>query len=264
MFRDRCLAGLVAAALVLLAGCRSVPPSGADLGGSSAPAAALNKAQTADVQLALGHTLEARGELQQAAQFYSQAAKNDPLRAEVWARLAVVSDKDGMFAESFDAHRRAIQLDPNNPDLNCNLGYSYYLQQQWADAEPELRRAIALKPDHQRAHNNLGLVLARAGRGPEAFASFQRAGCSAPDAHTNLAYASTLNGDWVAARTQYKRALELDPSSKTARQGLESLEVLAAKFSPPGEEKQPGGGIVPAIATVPAAGSDLEVIPLVP
>jgi Tfp pilus assembly protein PilF len=251
MIPSRCVrVGWVAIlGVALLPGCRTGRPA-ADDGVGPAP---LSGHQTADVQVAMARTLEGRGEGQEATRYYAEAARNDPKRADAWGRLAILYDKEGKFAESEEAYRRATELQPNNADTLTNFGYSLYLQQRWPEAEAALGRAIAIKPDHQRAHNNLGLVMARTGRTQEALAAFQRAGCSTPDAHTNVAYASTLSGDFAAASSYYKRVLELDPASETARKGLEGIDALAAKLGPAGREPRAGGEIVPVAATVPAA-----------
>ena len=226
--------GGIALGLALLAGCRSAPHTVPDPNSPAAqePARSLTGAQVADVQVALARTVEGRGEVQQAAGFYTEAVRKDPTRADAWARLAVLADKEGKFAESEEAHRRALDLQPNDADLHCNRGYSLYLQERWDEAEAALRRAVGLKPDHRRAHNNLGLVMARTGRAAEALVCFRNAGCSSTDAHTNLAYGLTLSGDLSGARAQYELALKQSPASDSIRKRMEQLDVLSAELDP--------------------------------
>lgn len=219
--------GLVLLGLVVAFGCRSSRPTPAEP--VAEPSAALGQSQVADVQFALARTLEARGQGRDAIPIYAEAVKNDPRRADGWVRLAVSSDKEGLFAESAGYYQKALALEPTNADTYCNLGYSLYLQQRLLDAEAALRRAIELKPDHQRAQNNLGLVLARSGRGPEALDAFRRAGCTPADAHANLAYGLTMNGALPDARAQYEQALALDATSTAARKGLGELAAYAPK-----------------------------------
>src|SRR5262249_30838574 len=146
---QRLMIGAAVTGLGVLAGCRhssSTPPE---------PKVTLTSAQVGDVQVALARTLENRGELRQAIQCYAEAVRNDPARADAWARMALLSDKEGMFAESAQYYQRALALRPNDADTYCNMGYGLYLQQRWPEAEGALRRAIELRPDHQRAQNNL-------------------------------------------------------------------------------------------------------------
>lgn len=189
----------------------------------------LGTSQVADMQVALGRTLESRGTAGEALPVYQEAVKNDPKRADAWVRLAILANKEGMFVESAEHFQKALELQPDNADIHCNLGYSLYLQQRWAEAEQALRRATELKPDHRKAHNNLGLVLGRQGREEESLAAFRRSGCSEADAHLNLAYTLVLGSSWKQARAHYEAALALEPTSEQARKGLAGLDALAAK-----------------------------------
>jgi Flp pilus assembly protein TadD len=190
---------------------------------------ALRASQVADVHVALGRTLEARGEADQAQAAYLKALKEDPARGDAWARLAVLYDRQGRFADSDEAYRKAQVFAGDSPALACNRGYSYYLQRRWTDAESHLRQAIALEPAHARAHNNLGLVLAHTGRDAEALDEFRKAGCSDAEAHVNLGLARAVEGDWTGAQTHYGRAAALDPSSAQARKGLREINDLMAR-----------------------------------
>ncbi|MHC4220002.1 MAG: tetratricopeptide repeat protein, partial [Planctomycetota bacterium] len=50
-----------------------------------------------------------------------------------------------------------------------------YERGRWAEAEAELRKAIALNPDQPEWHFNLGLTLEASERDAEAMACFERA-----------------------------------------------------------------------------------------
>jgi Flp pilus assembly protein TadD len=222
---------VVALGLLGAPGCQlSGPPQRPQLPLAGKPEATprLTDAQVADVQIAEGRSLEKQGELAQAAAVYREAVKHDPGRADAYLRLGIVHDREGKFKESQEFYQKALKGAPGNAEIYCDVGYSLYLQQRWAEAEMNLRQALALAPDNRRAHNNLGLVLAHEGRYEDAMASFRRAGCTEADAHTNLAYALTLERCWPEARQHYERALAVDSSSTTARRGLKELDTLAA------------------------------------
>ena len=221
----------------LMAGCQNVEPRGPVPPGAipgaqtkakvSSPK--LSGAQVADVQVALGRSLEQSEEADQAAAAYTEALKHDPSRADALDRLAVLHDQQNQFAASAKLHQQALALQPKNADLHCNLGYSLYLQHDWVAAEVSLRKAIALAPEHSRAHNNLGLVLAHTGREGEALAEFRKAGCNEADAQVNLAFVLTLEKHWPEARQHYQQALATTPSSPTANEGLRQLSTLMAR-----------------------------------
>jgi Flp pilus assembly protein TadD len=221
------------AGLSCLAGCQhgSRPGDTFLLDGGPSKPAELTPAQLADVQVACARSLEKRGDEDQAVARYSEAVKHDPRRADAWLRLAILHDQQGKFADSAEMYRAALAQRPGDPDIFCNIGYSFYLQQRWAEAEMNLRQAITLQANHARAHNNLGLLLARTRRDNEALAEFRKGGCSDADAHANLAFALTLERRWPEARGHYRQALAADASCETARLGLQRLEAVLAKAS---------------------------------
>src|SRR5262249_20473956 len=150
-----------------LIGCHSAqsrPAGPSALGWRKEPQAAegtITPAQEADVQITLGRAAEQGGDLDQAMAAYRAALSRDKRRADAYARLAVLHDKQGKFRESAELYRKALEARPGDPDVYCDMGYSFYLQRRWAEAEMNLRQAVSLNPDHRRAHNNLALLLVR-------------------------------------------------------------------------------------------------------
>lgn len=222
---------ILALASLVAAGCQHGQPQLASNYSAPPPEASpkLGKEQVADVQIALGRSLEKQGSLDEAIQAYHNVLAKNPQRADVYARLAIVADKQARFNDSAPLHKRAIALDKTNADYYCNAGYSLYLQQDWENAEQCLSQAIQLKPDHARAHNNLGLVLARTGHTKEALAEFRKAGCSEADCHNNLAHALALNGAFPLAQRNYQLALKADPNSAMAQRGLATIQAMEAR-----------------------------------
>src|SRR5262249_1176226 len=89
---------LVLASLIA-SGCQSARPQIASNYGAPPPERApkLDKEQVADVQMALGRSLEKQGELDEAIQAYNKVQAKNPQRADVYARLAIVADKQARF-----------------------------------------------------------------------------------------------------------------------------------------------------------------------
>ena len=195
------------------------------------PTEPLKPEQKAEIQLAFAHGLELQGRTDEAKKIYLEVAKTSPRRADVHHRLALLHDRNGECQSAERYYQQAIRLAPNSAEMHGDLGYSYYLQQRWPEAEEHLRRAVALDPNLRRAHNNLGLLLARTGREAEAFDQFARAGCSEAEANSNLAFVLSLAERWDEARWHYRRALDIDPSLRPARDGLASLDSLAARHA---------------------------------
>lgn len=185
-------------------------------------------AQTADLQMAFGRIFEARGDLEHAMAAYRQAARHTPYGAEAYLRMAVLHDKLGQFAQAAAMYRDAIRLDPGNPEIFADVGFSLYLQERWEDAEMNLRQALAIHPQLQRAHNNLALVLARTDRIEEALAEFHRGGCEWTDAHANVAFVMATQGKHQLAQMHHQLA-----QSRQAGQNVH-LDV-----KPPRDERVP-------------------------
>ena len=226
---------LAAGALIGLAGCQQVPSrpgAPSPLGWGNEPKGGrttITPAQEADVQISMGRAAEQQGDLDQAMAAYRAALDRDRRRADAYARLAILHDKQGKFHESADLYRKALALRPGDADIFCDMGYSFYLQRRWAEAEMNLRQSIAINPEHRRAHNNLALLLVRDSRLGDALAEFGKAGSDPVQAHMNLAFALTIDQRWESARVEYQRALALDPSSQLAKARFDELNNLLAK-----------------------------------
>jgi Tfp pilus assembly protein PilF len=240
--------------LIGLAGCQQLTsrpkPRPTSVLDASGPTPRITAAQEADAQIDLGRTAEQRGEFDQATAAYRAALTRDKTRADAYQRLAVLRDKQGKYRESAELYRTAIEVDPGNPVIFCDQGYSLYLQRRWAEAEMVLRQAIVCDPEHSRAHNNLGLVLAHGGQVDDAVAEFRRGGSSEAEAHDNVAFALSTEGRWIEARAQYRRALKAKPASQVAAARLQELDAVVAKLDArPGH---PGPSTDPAVALTSA------------
>jgi Flp pilus assembly protein TadD len=235
-----------------LAGCqhpdRLAPPASLLLAPDGSPSE-LGPRQVADVKVALGQTLEKRGQAAEAMAAYAEAVKADPSRADAWLRQAVLSDQQGQFKQSAELYHKALALRPGDPDIYCDMGYSLYLQQRWAEAEMNLRQALALRHDHRRARNNLGLVLAHTDRPEEAVAEFRKAGCSEADARANLAFALAMDGRWPEARQQYAGALASAPPSAALQKEVGKLDALVAWAGRARDRGASAGEAAPRAAT---------------
>jgi Tfp pilus assembly protein PilF len=192
----------------------------------------LSKAQRADVKVTVARSLEKAGDIDRAIALYTEAAAADPKRLDACLRLAALDELQGRLKESREWYRKALTLQPDNADVYCDLGYSLYLQGEWTESSKQLQHALRLAPDHARAHNNLGLVLARLGQNDEAMAEFKKGGCTAADAHINVAYCNLLAGNSALARQHLETALKLDPDSAPAKKALQDMTVLLARQQP--------------------------------
>src|SRR5947209_14809344 len=93
---------MVAVASAGLAGCMTAGSSSRTYTGplTDEPTPRITERQAADVHVALGRSLEKRGDNDQALASYLEAAKRDPKNAEASWRAAILYDRQGNFRAS--------------------------------------------------------------------------------------------------------------------------------------------------------------------
>jgi Tfp pilus assembly protein PilF len=147
---------------------------------------------TTDVQLALAQTHERKGEIEKAIDAYQGLA--DEMKVPLaMHRLGVLHDRQGNFDLARDYYSKALKHRPKDAELLCDMGYSYYLQENWKASESHLRRAVDIDPKLTRAHNNLGLLLARLDQPDAALAAFRNATHDGDVALANFNYVFHAN-----------------------------------------------------------------------
>jgi Flp pilus assembly protein TadD len=195
--------------------------------------ATVTQDQRVHVHLDLGKVFEAQGNHEAALLEYQEALTASETRGMGKARaqeqalshrrMAGALDRLGRFAQAEVHYKKALRLDPRNPRIWNDAGYSYYLQGRWADAERTLKTAARLAPEDQRIKKNLGLVVAAAGRPQEAFPLLSKYSGDAIG-HANLGYLLAATGQVELARQQYLQALALRPNLVLAQRALAQLD----------------------------------------
>ncbi|HTV57028.1 MAG TPA: tetratricopeptide repeat protein [Terriglobia bacterium] len=105
---------------------------------------------------------------------------------------------DGRFPQTVTDLRRAVNLDPENPNLHHELATTFLMVGDWDDARIELLETLRHDPDDADAHNALG-------------------------------FAYEKLGDIRPALDQYRIATHLDPGDDSyQRHYLEALALLPA------------------------------------
>lgn len=185
--------------------------------------------QTAEIQLAMGRSLEAEGEFDKAIAAYREAAQTEPNRYEPRLRTAILLDRFGRFTEAAPHYMAALKASPGNAEIYADRGYSLCIQGRDAEGEVALRQAIAIEPRLARAHNNLAALLARSGRTDDALAEFRKAGCPESDAQLNLAFALGQGRRWDEAKKHLEIAKQAAPSAKAISEDVAHLEALITR-----------------------------------
>ncbi len=146
--------------------------------------------------------------------------------AATWHMLGVASVEAGKTEDALTAFQKAVELDPEMPEVYNSLGGLWFHLGDMAKAEPALRNAIRLQPNYAEAHENLGNVLSATGRFDEARYHFEaalqyRAGYTS--ARYNYAVALARAKHLDEAQGQLEILLRADPKLAEAHEFLGSL-----------------------------------------
>ncbi|ART83654.1 hypothetical protein CBP31_14275 [Oceanisphaera profunda] len=104
----------------------------------------------------------------------------------------------------------ALKIHSGLAMLHTNLGFSYYLNDQYAQAEQALTRAVNLDPQYQRAWSNLGLLYYRWDRKSDALMALRKNGSQA-EALNDLGYIAMMDGAYEEASSLFQRAIDASP-----------------------------------------------------
>lgn len=182
-----------------------------------------------DILLAAAKSLENDRQYEEAAKSYERVLELNSKHPRALHRLAVAQERLGRPQVAQTYYERALDAQPANAALHCDYGYSCYLREDWPRAEQHYQEALRLQPQHKRAHTNYGMLLARTGREEQALGEFSRAGLSAAEARSNLAFAMSLDRRLGEAAEQYAVAVQLDPALRQAQHSSRELHGLMAK-----------------------------------
>jgi Flp pilus assembly protein TadD len=175
---------------------------------------------------------EAEGDLK-------EAVRLAPKSARAHSALAILHDALASTEDALEHHRRAVKLEPNDPQYLNNLGFSLFAHGKAREAVETLQRAVRAAPADPRIRNNLGFAFAATGDLTRAAEQFAFGGTPAV-AKTNLGWAYERRGSLVQAFELYVEALRLDPAATSARKNLTRVARDLGR-SPPADVATPPG-----------------------
>ena len=73
--------------------------------------------------------------------------------------LLLCLNKQIELPEALKANQKALEIDPNDPEIYLCLGNNFNHQEKLNDAELSYKKAIELKPNYLQAFYNLALIL---------------------------------------------------------------------------------------------------------
>jgi tetratricopeptide (TPR) repeat protein len=164
------------------------------------------------------------GEWQAAADSGRRAVAVEPEMAFAhWALAHVLADRKD-FRAALSHAREAVRLDPEEADHHALVARIEAAAGRWDDALVASEAALRLERAHPAAQRVRALVLQQRGRAEEADSAFLNALIQNP--HDAFAYAGRgwsmlrTGGDHGSAVEHFQHALQLEPDSEWAREGL--------------------------------------------
>jgi predicted negative regulator of RcsB-dependent stress response len=145
-----------------------------------------------------------------------QVGKVELLRAQAAGFLA-----EGRFALASARLHQALELAPDNADIQADLGSVLFNTRQYDRAANCFTRALDTLPDHLGAIEGLALVAVNQKRYSEARSHLQhllRLSPEAPEHWVHLGDVQHMLGNVVDARAAWEKALQLEPADQTIRE----------------------------------------------
>lgn len=207
-----------------------------------------------EVHSALGDALRREERFAEAIPAYTAAldlvAQPDQRHWTLYYSRGICNERAGNWAAAEADFRKALELNPDQPQVLNYLGYSFVDRGENLDeALGMIERAVAAQPEAGYIIDSLAWALFRLGRYQEAVEPMERASLLEPvdpvvTDHLGDVYWAV--GRKLEARFQWHRALSFDPAEKDAKRIRRKLEVgldavLAEEGAKPLTEVANGG-----------------------
>lgn len=153
----------------------------------------------ADAHVGLGDALASKGDVDGAIAAYQKALAFNAVNPRVYVSLGkIYYVEKGLYYESVNAYKRAIELDPHAIEARMGLGEVYEEKGLYKEAIGEYRKVIEAEPSHPEAMYNLALVYEKVDP-REAIAQWER--------YITQASQIPAQKDWVDVARQHLRKL---------------------------------------------------------
>ncbi len=173
----------------------------------------LSDEQTVAIYINLGYAELALGQLGQAVESFTEAARLDPGRVESYIGRAKAYEDRRAYDLAEKDWSRALGLASRSVDVRLGRGAYFLRQGKAAQALEEFTAALTIDPDEADARYNRGLTWLTLSRPVEAEADFTRLLRDYPNdagAYFNRARARNGQND-LAALADFTKASELSP-----------------------------------------------------
>jgi pentatricopeptide repeat protein len=165
----------------------------------------------------------ARQDYGRARALYEEAVRRAPEAVHALRRLAMLQSRDGELGASIANYRRALALQPGDPELSLDLARALSSNREFAESIAIHQGLRVARPDDARVLLGLGEALFRKGRFAEAEAVYRDMVDRKIEpilAHLGRARILAWQGRLDLAESYYRDVLRADPGNVEARLGL--------------------------------------------
>ena len=180
----------------------------------------------AEASYARGEQLYELGNFDDAFEAYEQAVELNPNHAGAHYGMGVVYQQDEEYELAEQEYREALRSDPDHADAHFGLAEIFDAREDWQNAVKEYREVLRIDPNDKEARENLIWDLLETNAPSDAQAELLRGEFKAKSA-AELWHG--LGKAWEARNTRgsaiaaYRRAVELNPKLRDARDALKRL-----------------------------------------
>jgi tetratricopeptide (TPR) repeat protein len=166
----------------------------------------------------------------------------------------IVEYSNGNYVDAREHFRRAVELEPDNPDAQFYFGLTLSRTGEFQDAIAALQRVLQLDASRQYVHHNLGLAYFFTKRYEKALTQFQLAEQFDPQKATTqfyLGYTHYQLQQYDQALEPFQQALKLDPALAASAHYYQGLTLYALERDDQAQEAL--DAVVAADPTTPVA-----------
>lgn len=201
----------------------------------------------------LAEVLERTNRLEEAVLLYQKVFTATPHASSerISCALGRVLHKLKRDVEAIVPFKRALEINPLRYDVEENLAYIYFYQDQWEDAEKHYTAAILLKPDSTSLYFSLAVTLDKLGERTKSIAMLEKVIALDPNyenAYYTLGLYAMIDRNYSKALTAFRklttlnkhnavyfydlgRALSMLKKSKAAITAFENAILIDKNFS---------------------------------
>lgn len=171
------------------------------------------------------------GEYDEAEKLIQNAISLNPANPHLIYIYANILFQKGKYTEAEKTIREAITLNPHDADFFGLLAAIHLHEKEWTKSLEAADKGLEISPDNLSCLNIRSTALLKLNKKEDSFKTIHDALNHDPDSpvtHANLGWGLLEKGDHKKALEHFRKALQSDPQSEFAKEGM--VEALKARY----------------------------------